>query len=643
MRSKAFVATMGSLCGLLALVCLPLALRFWGVFRTRQMFNQAVDKYNAGKFEEALPLVDRCLVRMPERVKLYRLAGYMCTRLAEPDYARARDYYERMLDVAKGRDLGEAHLRLGALYLRGDKVKGGKPDLDKAIHHLEEALKADEELRDPFGLLGVAYALKGNMARAEPHLQKAWEDYVSSQGSTVGTTARLWQVAHMIRQGDLVEASSAFDELSAIAPDVPRGQYFHLLCLARAFRANEPSITSSLREFYIMGGSLVPAHLLRAHAMTIRTLAGAAWAKLGNPDKALAQYRRAYKVAPKSTLTRRNLAYALFEASEQATKAADKKRLHDESVALYEDLLADKQLKGEEREQVTVALASFAWNEGRKADAQKLIADLGTDAGPLVLRMRAAAALRTGQYKEAIGILQDALKAKPNQPDVIALLKQLQTPPEIRNLRMQRLNPYDPRPLVSVAILPRSIPVPIPAKNVTLTLDGKAVEPIFAQTECFFMPKDNLAGGKHTVEIAATDVLGVSAAKTLSFNIREDKEPPMVVGITPEPDGHATSKQPIISFRCTDLSGINPHSLSVTFVGTIAGRRRELRIVSRGVYQIDIKRSKLKIAKGTPVKLGAVAFQFSKELLPNEYTIRVGVTDVLDNRCVKNWSFRIVD
>ena len=632
MRSKPFVITFAILCGVMVLVCLPLALKFWRVFKTRRTFNAAVEHYNSGRYEKALDALDTCVRTMPDRIIVYQLAGYAATKLPTPDYARARGYYESMLTYAKGDDATQANLALGGLYLRKDE--DGRRDLDKAIEHLEAALEANEDLPDAHAALGIAYAMKGMASNAEEHLDTAWQGYAGGEGS-LGSTARLWQIAYMYQRGELVEASRAYEELVGTAHDVPAGQYQAALALARAFRVNEDGLSTAAREYYLQGANSVPGHVRKDHAFKLETLAAAACERLGKDKQALEHYRQAHGAASDSPLGRRNLAYALYRATERAADEAERAKLLGECLALYGTMLEARQLKGDEQKQVVLALASFAWNAGKKAEAQALIQSIGSSDSALTERMQAAAAIRAKDYHGAVKHLEAALKADPKQSDVAALVARLKSPPEIRNFRVSSLNPYDPQPMISVAYLPRALPEPIPPSNVRLTLDGVPVTPVFAKAECFFVPKEPLRPGDHALEITVTDSLGLTAKGTLTVPIQEDKAPPAIVGITPEADGTTNDRSPVIAFRATDPSGIDPRSLTLVMMrGSTT-----LRIVDNGRYQVGFKKSK--IEKGDLVALGSVRFQLSRELRPGEYTLRAGATDTRGNRAVKTWTFKV--
>lgn len=637
-RSKPFVITMAVLCGVMVLVCIPLGLRFWGVFQGRRTFNHAVELFNAGKFDEALPLLDACIRRMPRRLKPYQMAATICARFQEPDYKRAEGYYESMIALAEGEEKQDARLRLAALCLRDRKDH--KPEPDKAIPHLEAVLEKDAANVTAHAALGVAYALKGMHTRAREHVDRAWSGHSTQGEEMLARTARQWAIVDMLRRGEVLEASVAYRSLIHGGGGLRGSDHAHI-ALARAFRANDPGISISLRRFYVQGMSAVPLHFRTRYAVQLHTLVGAAWERLGSSVEALRHYRAAHKASPKSALTRRNLAYALFGAAARTRDPKQERALRNESLALYQQLIADKQLKDAERRQVALALASFAWNAGNEAEAQKLLAGMAIAGGALVERMAAAAAVRAGKYREAIAHLRQALKEDPKQPDVQAILQRLQTPPEIRDVRLNRRGPHDRRPIITAVVLPRSLPVPIPPDKVHMKLDGKPVKSIFTKVECFFLPPAELDAGEHTVEVSATDTLGLSASKSITFTIKEDKEPPDVVGISPAPDSAVGDKQPLITFRCTDASGIDPHSITVAIGGSVAGFSREITIVSRGVYQVNLP--SVKITKGSPVRGGVARFKPSKPLLAGEYWIRVGVSDVHGNRRVKKWSFRRVD
>lgn len=632
MQSKPFVIVAAIVCAVMVLICIPMGLKFWGVFRTRRAFNTAVEAYNDGKYDKALPLLDDALKTLPHKTVLYKLAAYTCTRLPTPDYDRARGYYEGLVERAEeDEDKVLAHTQLGGIYLRSE----GR-DLDKAIEHLEAALGIDEDIGQAHAALGIAYMLKKLPSRAAEHLERGWNAYLEEREGQIGPAARLWTISGMLEQGEIVEASAAYKAVMEAAPDMSHGHNLGKLATARAFRANDDGISTSIREFYLQGVSLVPGEEIKKHGLILYTLAAAAHERLGHSAEALKHSRQALGAAPKDAVARRNLAFALFKAAEGTKDDGDRGRLMTECLALYRKMLDDQQLAGDERKQVTLALASIVWNAGKKAEAEALIKGIGSSSVSLIHRMQAANAIREQDYRKAIGHLQKALESDPKQPDVAALVQRLQAPPLIREFRVNSQNPYDNRPLISVAYLPQALPELIPPSRVRLTLDGETVTPVFAKSECFFQPEKPLEQGEHKLEIRVTDTLGLTSAKTLAFSIRQDNEGPVVVGMTPEPNGTAEENPPIIAFRATDPSGIVSQSMSATMSRAGGG---SMDIISKGRYKFDLPKQRIK--KGDPVPLGSVKFKFPKALRPSEYTISVGVSDAHGNRALRKWSFKV--
>ncbi|MFW6163178.1 MAG: hypothetical protein ACODAJ_10455, partial [Planctomycetota bacterium] len=261
--------------------------------------------------------------------------------------------------------------------------------------------------------------------------------------------------------------------------------------------------------------------------------------------------------------------------------------------------------------------------------------DSGTSSSAITERLQAAAAIRAQKYHEAVEHLEKTLQADPDQPDVQALVKRLKTPPEIRDFGVNTLNPYDRRPLISVAFLPRALPEPIPPGKVKMTLDGRSVRPLFAKAQAFFVPDENLEPGDHQMTLTVTDTLGLSASKTLTFTVQEDKDPPQILGLTP-PDGATTDSKPIVACHVTDPSGVAPGSLEVVMSRADGP---SITIIAGGRYRVGFKKGN--IDKGDPVQLGAVRFEFSKPLKPAEYSVRVAASDALGNGTSKTWSFTI--
>jgi len=627
---------MGAVCVAALLICIPLGLRWWSEHKRRAKYYRAVELHNEGKLGEALPLLDDFIALMPDEVEPRRIATSICLRLKDPE--RAESYLEGLLKLEPDADAAKTHFQLGMLYLLGDA--GRKPDLDKAIAHLAKTLKQNEQIPDAQAALGIAYSLKRDYTSARSHLAQAWAEAATREPSRLARTARLWQIADMLRRGDAVGAWVAYRAFTASRRPRKKDPYRNALALALAVRVNSPAISTVVRRLCIRALSNLPKELREKHGTRLHALVAAAHERLGEVNQALSHYRQAYRLAPTNPTVCRNLAHVLFEAAATEKDKTRRKILHRESLALYQQLLGDGQLSENDRKQLSAALATLAWSEGREEEAVDILKGAGDVVSPLAERMKATLAARKRDYKAFTAHLQRALELDKNQADVTALLERLQAPPEVRYLRINRLSPYDARPIISAGFRPRALPVPIPPERVKMKVDERPVQAMVTRGECFYRPDELLSPGEHGVELSVTDTLGLSATKSLKFTVKPDTEPPAIVGISPTPKSATKTLEPIISFRCTDPSGINESSLSVVFTGHIAGRRTPMTVtvVERGVYRIAIKRWRIK--KGARVSFGAVNFQFSKPLREGECRVRVKVSDMRRNFREKSWSFK---
>jgi len=289
-----------------------------------------------------------------------------------------------------------------------------------------------------------------------------------------------------------------------------------------------------------------------------------------------------------------------------------------------------------------MALATRLWNDGHTEGAWELVKAAGDPASLTAVRMRIAQAFGKKDFKEATALLQEAKKLDPDQADVAALLKRLTLPPEVLNFRVNSWGRFDPRPILSAAILPRALPIPIAKDKMIMKVDDQVVQPLRTQGEMFYRPTTNLEPGEHRVDISATDSIGLSVSKTLTFAIDLDKEPPRILGVSPPDKGTASSVRPTISCRCTDPSGIEDLSLTVAFSGRGGNPLRRVDnqlIVDKGRYLHDMPA--LGVKKNDKVRCGAVGFQFGDPLGDGLCSVRVSVADIRGNRAVRTWTFKV--
>jgi hypothetical protein len=386
---------------------------------------------------------------------------------------------------------------------------------------------------------------------------------------------------------------------------------------------------SLLEDDAAMAGEAHKFHMLIADA----------YDRMGADRFALKHYREALKLKPMDDRAVRNLAFTLLQVAPKVGNELGKK-LFDEAVGLYRGLLETGELTDADRQQVTLALATRSWNRGDTEDAKALLAEAKGIRSPSVERILAAEAIGKKDYKAASHHLQRALELDRNQPDVEAMLANLSHKPVISKFRVNRLGEYDPRPILAATLLPKAVPTPISADNVKMTLDGETVEPLVTVGECFYQPSRDLEPGEHKVAITITDSLGLSDTRTFSFKVGIDTEPPRIMALVPAPDSETGTLLPIIAFRCADPSGLRESSLSVVFEGKLGGRSRKLTVIDKGIYVTAFRRADIKPGMRAPY--GAGYFEFSEPLAPGEtYSVRVGVSDVRNNRQTRTWSFKV--
>lgn len=641
MRSRAFAVVMGVACAALAILCVGLASQVWTWYQRREALPRAVALYQEGDFEGALPHLERALAIEPDRTDLCHLAASICLRLKRFD--QARDYYARYRDRTDGVERARAELRLALIALEG---ASGAADLVTAIGHLGAARNEFDEAKAPGDvaltllLLADAYRRQGDATSAEGCLVQLEALPASARGGAPEPIVAMRQVAAKIRKGDvpgLAEAWEALRGQQGAETAAPR----QAVALALALRAGDPALPEPLRRICVAAMEDLSAPAKKTYALRLLLNTANAWGALGDQGLAVAAVRKALELAPKDATTLRTYASVLFAAAAQAANPATQATLREQGLKAWRDFLAEAKVPPQDQRQVSLALATRAWNEGRRAEAQQLLASFGAPDSPLVARMAAVTALDKHDYLTAIKHLRRIEQLEGASPQVTALLAQFATPPEVLGLRVSRLHPYDARPILIAAFTPRAVGAEIAPESVSATLDGSPAQPVVTRAELFLRPDQDLAPGDHKVEVALADSLGLKAARSLPFAIEVDKDPPTIVGITPEPNGRTPDFAPVVSFRCTDPSGIVASSLSVVFgpAGDEGPRRRDLTIVSEGVYQVDIRGSTVKIARGSRVERGVVTFQPSQALAPGAYRVKVSVEDMRGNRGTREWVF----
>ncbi len=657
MRSRGFAVAMGLVCGALAVVCGGLLLWALGLRGRREALPDAVQAYREGAFERALPGIEEALAAAPERMDLVHLAGMACLKLKRFD--QARGYFIRLRDAASGAERAKAELRLAAVALRGPVAQppsavgaqagapvphSESPDLAAAVEHLKtaraaiEAAKAYNQLPGVLLLLADVHQRRGDAGEAEACLDALAALPPNVLPAAAARVAALRQLAARLRKGDAASLADAWPTLCARSKPAVVTARPHV-ALALGLHAGDPALPEAVRRTCLATMEHIPEPAQKAHGLRLRLSEAAAWSVLGHADAALEAARKARGLAPKDPAVLRVLASACLAA---AAKSGEPDPLREEGLAAWRAFLAEARVPPKEQRQVCLALASAAWNADRKDEARQLLQAFGLGDSPLAVRMAAITAIEKRDAAAAVKHLRRLEQLEGPSKQLAELLKPFAAPPEIGALRVNGLHRYDPRPVLIASFVARAIGSTIAPESVSARLDGAPIQPIVTRGELFYRPERPLAAGEHKLEVAVADSLGQKAERSLPFIIEADSEPPAVIGIAPAPDSTTPDTFPVVSFRCTDPSGIALASLSVVFgqVGEGGQRSRDLTIVSQGIYQVSIKGSQVTRAKGSRADFGFVAFQPSQPLAPGKYRISVTVDDTRGNRCSKEWTFQ---
>ena len=115
MRSRGFAVAMGFVCGALAIACAVLFFRALNLRTRREALPRAIELYQAGELQKALPCLEQAMAAAPNRTDLIHLAGTICLKLKRFD--QARGYFLRLRDAASGPERVRAESRLALVAL----------------------------------------------------------------------------------------------------------------------------------------------------------------------------------------------------------------------------------------------------------------------------------------------------------------------------------------------------------------------------------------------------------------------------------------------------------------------------------------------------------------------------------------------
>lgn len=152
----------------------------------KRLNRQVIQLYNAGKYDEAIPLAERALAIREKALGAEHAAVAQSVNSlailyeAKGDYGRAEPLYQRALAMREklfGAEHPEVATSLNNLaglnYVRGDYARA-EPLYQRALAIREKLLGAEHpEIATPLNNLALLYHVKGDYARAEPLYQRA--------------------------------------------------------------------------------------------------------------------------------------------------------------------------------------------------------------------------------------------------------------------------------------------------------------------------------------------------------------------------------------------------------------------------------------------------------------------------------------
>lgn len=247
-------------------------------------------------------------------------------------------------------------------------------------------------------VLGRAAAQSGQPALAVEHLGRA----LALGGETL--QLRLYLASALWETGRYDDAEASFRRACELAGSGPRGQLaWHQLGRLLLWLAQAPQAVEALERAVSLGSQAPDAALDLARALDLA----------GDP-RALAAFTRAVALAPESPRARWGLAHALRAAGRGEEAAAE--------LEIFRELYQREQESVRNGGLVRASL-DFAWSLLRDGDAEAAaaaFARLGEVAEAVEGRARAASA--RGRHREAVALLEAAVRRFPDREDLLQLL-----------------------------------------------------------------------------------------------------------------------------------------------------------------------------------------------------------------------------
>jgi tetratricopeptide (TPR) repeat protein len=271
-------------------------------------------------------------------------------------------------------------------------------DPARALELALAVLGAEPELSQAHAVLGRAAAQSGQPALAVEHLGRA----LALGGETL--QLRLYLASALWETGRYDDAEASFHRACELAGTGPRGQLaWHQLGRLLLWLARAPQAVAALERAVSLGSEAPDAALDFARALDLA----------GDP-RALAAFTRAVALAPESPRARWGLAHALRAAGRREEAAAE--------LEIFRELYQREQESVRSGGLVRASL-DFAWSLLRDGDAEAAaaaFARLGEVAEAVEGRARAASA--RGRHREAVALLEAAVRRFPDREDLLQFL-----------------------------------------------------------------------------------------------------------------------------------------------------------------------------------------------------------------------------
>lgn len=283
-----------------------------------------------------------------------------------------------------------------------DLVRAGETTLAsdprRALELAQEGLRTAPESAALHALAGRAAAQSGQPDLAVEHLGRA----LARGGETL--QIRLYLASALWETARYDDAEASFRRACELAGTGPRGQLaWHQLGRLLLWLARAPQAVEALERAVSLGSQAPDTALDLARALDLA----------GDP-RALAAFTRAVALAPESPRARWGLAHALRSAGRGEEAAVE--------LEIYRELYQREQDSVRNGGLVRASL-DYAWSLLRAGDAEAAAAAFARlEEVAEALEGGARAASARGRHREAVALLESAVRRFPDREDLLQFL-----------------------------------------------------------------------------------------------------------------------------------------------------------------------------------------------------------------------------